>query len=56
MMRTIGMADFVRARKRRLAAEEWEALQGSDGRRLLRLAVGLAVFFGAWLGRGLGVW
>jgi len=56
MMRTIGMAEFWAARKLRMSAEEREELVKKECRELLWLAGGLAVFFGAWLGRGLGVW
>lgn len=56
MMKTITIEDYQTARKRRLAAEEWESKENSDGRKLMRLAVGLLLFFAVWLGRGLGAW
>ena len=56
MIKTLTIRDFVFARRRRLAAEEWEAKAGKECRDLMRLACGLGVFFGAWLGRGLGFW
>ena len=56
MMKPITIEDYQQARKRRLAAEEWDSKVGSDARQLLRLAVGLGLFFTAWLARGLGAW
>jgi hypothetical protein len=50
------MAEFLAARKLRLSAEEREARMMKECRDLLRLAGALGVFFGAWLGRGLGFW
>ena len=57
MMRTIGMADYLRARNRRLAEEEWEAARGRGVYGDTALVWGVAVFFAAWLLRGLlGLW
>ena len=57
MMRTIGMADYLRARNRRLAEEEWEAARGRGVYGDTALVWGGAVFFAAWLLRGLlGLW
>lgn len=55
MTHTITIREYLVARRRRLAAEEWETARGRGVYGDTALAWGVVLFFAAWLLRAFGV-